>query len=454
MDTSTMTHPHPAFMALVLAAGGGTRMKSRLPKVMHGLAEKPLIAHVLASVQPLSPQKTVLVLAPHMDEVKKEALRHLPACQFAEQDKPQGTGHAVRSALSHFKGFEGLVLVLYGDTPLIRTETIAAMLDTQQREKAAISLLGMRPSPPTGYGRLVMPTEPYVERIVECKDASESEKHIPWVWAGVMAFDAAFLSEALEALAPSPVTGEYYLTALIEMAAARSLRSVMVPVEVEEAMGINTRAQLAEAAQALQQRLRMRAMASGATLIDPATVYLCTDTQLGQDVIVHPQVVFGAGVRVDDGVEIRSFSHLEGVHVQTGATVGPFARLRPGTTVGEGAHVGNFVELKKAKLGKGAKVNHLSYVGDAQVGAAANIGAGTITCNYDGMNKYETTIGDHAFIGSNTALVAPVTVGAGAVVGAGSVVTQDVPPDSLALARGQQVNLPGRGKALKDKKKA
>ncbi|MBY0408215.1 MAG: bifunctional UDP-N-acetylglucosamine diphosphorylase/glucosamine-1-phosphate N-acetyltransferase GlmU, partial [Rickettsiales bacterium] len=356
-------------------------------------------------------------------------------------------------AMPELDSYEGIVLVLYGDTPMIGTETIAALLEKHANEKAAISLLGMQPQPPTGYGRLVMKTAPYVERIVECKDASPKEKEITWVWAGVIAFDAAFLREGLNALTPSPVTNEYYLTALIEMATAKGLKTVMQPVSVTEAMGINTRAQLAEAEAALQQQLRLRAMENGATLIDPMSVYLSPDTQLGRDVVVHPQVVFGPGVSVADNVEIRSFCHLEGATIAASAIIGPYARLRPGSVVGEGAHVGNFVELKKATLGKGAKANHLSYIGDASVGEGANIGAGTITCNYDGVNKHETIIGAHAFIGSNSALVAPVTIGEGAVVGAGSTITQNVPADSLALARSQQVSIPGRGKELKQAKR-
>lgn len=440
-------HKHK-FATVILAAGQGTRMRSSLPKVMHKLGGLPLISHVLKTAAPLSPEKTILVLAPHMDSVQAVAKN----CQFATQDKQQGTGHAVKCAMPLLEGYKGIVLILYGDTPLITTETIDTLLTRHVEKKATISLLGMQPNPPTGYGRLVMAGE-HVERIVECKDASAEEKKIPDVWAGVIAFDAGFLREALKALEPSPVTKEYYLTSLIEMATAENLLTIMVPVSVEEAMGINTRAQLAEAEHALQQRLRARAMNEGATLIDPATIYLSTDTVLGRDVVVHPQVVFGPNVTVAENVEIKSFSHLEGATVAKNAIIGPYARLRPGTQIGEGAHVGNFVELKKASLGKGAKANHLSYIGDATIGENANIGAGTITCNYDGINKHETHIGAGAFIGSNTALVAPVTIGEGAIIGAGSVITEDVPADALAIARGQQVTIPARAKALKAKPK-
>ena len=448
----TTQHKHN-FACLILGAGQGTRMRSALPKVMHKLAGQPLISHVLASVAPLHPEKTILVLASHMASVQAEAMKTIPACSFAIQDKQQGTGHAVQCALPQLENYEGIVLVLYGDTPLITCETINTLFIRHKSEKAAISLLGMKPNPPTGYGRLVMSREPYVERIVECKDASEEEKRIPHVWAGVIAFDAAFLRNALPKLKPSPVTQEYYLTTLIEIATAKGLRTVMLPVSVEEAMGINTRAQLAEAEAVLQKNLRIHAMEQGATLIDPASIYLSADTKLGRDVVVHPHVVFGPGVTVAEKVEIHSFSHIEGATIETGAIIGPYARLRPGSMIGEEAHIGNFVEIKKSKLGKGAKANHLSYIGDATIGEGANIGAGTITCNYDGINKYETFIGAHAFIGSNTSLVAPVTVGAGAMVGAGSTITQHVPEDALAIARAQQANIPGRAKILKARPK-
>jgi len=432
-----MAHEHKhKFASLILAAGAGTRMRSSLPKVMHKLAGQPMINHVLNAVAPLKPEKTVVVVAPHMDSVKAAT----PKCAFAVQDAQKGTGHAVRSAKNALKGYQGTVLVLYGDTPMIRTETLSTLLKEHVEKKAAISLLGMKPDSPMGYGRLVMKKPPFVECIVECKDASAAEKKIPWVWAGVMAFDAKFLWAALGTLKPSKATGEYYLTSLVEMAAAKKLRTVMVEVGVDEAMGINDRIQLAQAEKIIQQRLRAKAMLEGATLIDPESVYLSLDTKLGRDVVIYPHVVFGPGVSIADNVEIRPFSHLEGVTIHKHATIGPFARLRPGSVIGEGAHVGNFVELKKTTLGKGAKVNHLSYVGDTTVGGGANIGAGTITCNYDGTDKYNTMIGENAFIGSNSSLVAPVTIGEGAVVGAGSVITENVPAGTLAIARALQVN--------------
>lgn len=440
-------------MAVVLAAGKGTRMRSELPKVMHRLVGMPMIANVLSTLKSLSPQKTVVVVAPHMESVKEAARKEMPSCLFASQSEQLGTGHAVKMAESHYANFDGTVLVLYGDTPLITTATLSHLLTEKKKHNAAIALLGMKPESPMGYGRLLMKKEPFVERIIECKDANTEEKKIPWVWGGVMAFDAKFLHEALEVLEKSPITGEYYLTTLVEMAAAKSLTTVNVPVTVEETMGVNDRVQLAEAEKLLQDKMRKKAMEEGATLIDPSSVYFSADTKLGQDVTVHPHVVFGAGVTVENGVEIKSFSHIEGATIKKKAVVGPFARLRPGTVIGEEAHVGNFVELKQTKLGKGAKANHLSYIGDSVVGADANIGAGTITCNYDGFNKYQTDIGEGAFIGSNTALVAPVKVGSYAIIGAGSVITKDVEEGALAVTRPEQVNKSGKAKEIRQRKK-
>ena len=443
------------FTTIILAAGAGTRMRSSLPKVMHKLAGQPMICHVLDAVKPLSPDKIVVVTAPHMDSVKKVCTQTLEDCRFAVQSEQKGTGHAVRCAESEYVGYDGTVLVLYGDTPMITAETIDKVLTQHAQSNVAISLLGMKPESPIGYGRLVMKEEPFVEHIVECKDASFEEKKIPWVWAGVMAFNAKFLAEELTKLQPSKATGEYYLTSLIEIATAKKLCTIMVPVNNEEAMGVNDRLQLSQAETLCQNRLREKAMLSGVTMLDPSTTYLSLDTQFGRDVVVHPQVVFGPGVTVADNVEIRSFSHIEGAAIENNAIIGPFARLRPGSVIGEGAHVGNFVELKKTTLGKNAKANHLSYVGDTQVGEGANIGAGTITCNYDGTNKFNTVIGAGAFIGSNSSLVAPVTIGAGAIIGAGSVITQDVGDDELGLTRAPQINKPGKAKKIRlNQKKA
>lgn len=438
---------------MILAAGKGTRMKSDLPKVMHKLANRSMIAHVAAACGTLNPARMVVVVAPGMEPVVQEAAKHFSGCGSAIQHEQLGTGHAVRIGMEELADFQGDVLVVYGDTPLLTSSTLSHLLAAKREAKAAIALSGMQPLDPAGYGRLVMSKPPFVERIVECKDANKKEKSIGWVWGGVMAFDAAFLREGLAQLTPSPVTGEYYLTALLDMAKKRKLRSLNVPVSVEESMGVNSRAQLAQAEAALQTRLRNYAMAEGATLVAPETVFLSADTKLGRDVVIHPHVFFGPGVTVANGVEIRSYCHLEGASVGAGTVMGPFARLRPGAKLAENVHIGNFVEIKQSTLERGAKVNHLTYVGDARVGESANVGAGTITCNYDGFNKHLTDIGAGAFIGSNTSLVAPVKVGAGAIIGAGSVVTQDVPDDAIYVERADASIKDGAAKTFKDKRK-
>lgn len=438
---------------LILAAGKGTRMKSALPKVLHPLAGLPMITHVLSATAALKPEQTVLVAAPGMEDVQAVARAASPSVRFAVQQKQLGTGNAVAEGCKALEKFSGDVLVVYGDTPLLVPETLSGLLQTKREHKAAIALLGMEPEDPTGYGRLIMQKPPFVERIVECKDASTQQKQVRWVWGGVMAFDVAFLREGLSALKPSSATGEYYLTALVEMAAAKGQKTVMLPIEAEEAMGVNSRAQLAEAESAFQQRLRQRAMDNGATLVSPETVFLAADTVLGEDTVVHPYVVFGPGVHVGKNVEIRSFCHIEQAKIADGARIGPYARLRPGTQVGEEAHIGNFVEIKQSHIERGAKVNHLSYVGDAAVGEGANVGAGVITCNYDGFAKHRTDIGAGAFIGSNASLVAPVAIGDGAIVGAGSVVTEDVPAGALAVERGAQQVKPGGATRIKEKKR-
>jgi bifunctional UDP-N-acetylglucosamine pyrophosphorylase / glucosamine-1-phosphate N-acetyltransferase len=444
-------HKHN-FACIILAAGKGIRMRSDMPKVMHKLAGKPLIAHALACIRPIKAQKTVVVIRQEMESVKSAVMKEAPETSLAFQNTQEGTGHAVKCGMESLKDFNGTVLVLYGDTPLIRSETLMSLLEQKAEHQATIALLGMEPQNPMGYGRLVMEQMPWVELIVECKDATPEEKQIRWVWGGVMAFDSQFLRNALNELTPSPITNEYYLTALVKMAADKHQRSLMVPMEEEEAMGINDRAQLAQAEHALQQRLRKKAMTEGATLIDPETVYFSVDTKLAQDVVIHPQVVFGPGVTVESGAEIRAFSHLENARVGKNAIIGPFARLRPGAVIGESAHVGNFVEIKNSTLGKEAKANHLTYLGDTTVGRGANIGAGTITCNYDGVSKHQTVIGDYAFIGSNTSLVAPVNIGQAAIVGAGSVITQDVEPDALAVARAAQSNKADKATKIRQRK--
>jgi bifunctional UDP-N-acetylglucosamine pyrophosphorylase / glucosamine-1-phosphate N-acetyltransferase len=443
-------HKHN-FAGIILAAGKGTRMRSALPKVMHKVAGQPMISHVLATLKSLSPQKTVLVIAPGMADVKDAAEQVAPGCNVVVQDKQQGTGHAVLCAEEAINKYSGTVLVLYGDTPLITPGTLERLLT--MAESAEIVVLGMRLADPTGYGRLVVDSSGQLEEIIECKDATPTQKQLTLCNSGVMAISGKYLFTLLKQIKPDNAAGEYYLTDIVGAADEHNLHCHVVEADATEMMGINSRAQLAEAEAIMQQRLRQQAMEQGATLIDPNTVYLSMDTKLGQDVIIHPQVVFGPGVTVENNAEVRSFCHIEGARIGKKAIIGPFARLRPGSIIGDGAHVGNFVELKNTTMAKNAKANHLSYVGDTQVGEGANIGAGTITCNYDGFGKYKTTIGAYAFIGSNTSLVAPVNVGEGAIIGAGSVITEDVEADALAVTRAPQINKSAKAKEIRQRKK-
>jgi bifunctional UDP-N-acetylglucosamine pyrophosphorylase / glucosamine-1-phosphate N-acetyltransferase len=439
------------FAAVILAAGEGTRMKSAIPKAMHPVAGQPMIAHVLDAVRTLTPAATVVVIGPRMDAVA----RLVASAETAIQDPPLGTGDAVRAALGMLDGrlapqgdIEN-ILVLYGDTPLLQGGTLARLLSEQERAPAAILLAGMRPADPGPYGRLLSAPDGGIVQIVEAADATPKEAAIGLVWGGLMLIRACHATELIDRLDRSNAKREFYLTGIVELATSKGLRCRAIELPAEELIGINTRAELAEAEALMQWRLRRAAMDDGATLVAPETVFLNTDTRLGRDVVVEPNVTFGSGVSVGEGARINSFSHLEGAVVGPGAIVGPFARLRPGAVLEDDVHVGNFVEVKAARLGVGAKANHLSYIGDAEVGPRTNIGAGTITCNYDGFNKHRTTIGESVFIGSNTALVAPVTVGDGAYVAAGSVVTREVPANALTIARGQQVDKPGRASEIR-----
>ncbi|HEU5048565.1 MAG TPA: bifunctional UDP-N-acetylglucosamine diphosphorylase/glucosamine-1-phosphate N-acetyltransferase GlmU [Rickettsiales bacterium] len=438
---------------VILAAGKGTRMRSTMPKVMHKVVGKPMLMHVVDTALSCGAQKVVAVTAPEMEHVRTGVKNHYgQAVDNAVQQQQLGTGDAVKAAEEALKGFSGNVIVLYGDTPLIQRETILAMdAALNASPKLAVAVLGMEVEGPNAYGRLVVNKDGGLERIVEVKDATEEEKRIRLCNSGVMAVKSSVLFALLARLDNKNANGEFYLTDLVKHARADGHDCAVVKADGGELMGVNSRVELAVAEAFVQNALRRKAMDNGATLIDPETVYFAHDTKIGKDVIIHPNVVFGVGVEIEDNVEIRSFSHIEGAHVRAHATIGPFARLRPGTDVGESAHVGNFVELKKATLEKGAKANHLSYIGDAHVGAKANIGAGTITCNYDGFKKYKTEIGAGAFIGSNSALVAPVKIGDGAIVAAGSVVTSDVPGDALSVARSRQEDKPGWAKNFREK---
>ncbi|MEH3121482.1 MAG: bifunctional UDP-N-acetylglucosamine diphosphorylase/glucosamine-1-phosphate N-acetyltransferase GlmU [Sphingomonas phyllosphaerae] len=431
---------------VVLAAGKGTRMKSDLHKVLHPIAGRPMLLHLLASAATLSPERTVVVTGAGREQVEA-AVTPLGA-KIAVQAEQLGTGHAVMQAREALAGFTGDVLILYGDVPLVRAETMRAMLDRLDGEDApAVVVLGFRPADAGAYGRLIVAEGgDRLDKIVEYKDADAAERAVTLCNSGLMAARGELLFDLLARLGNDNAAGEYYLTDVVELSGA----AVVVEASADEVTGVNSRGELAAVEAMWQQARRAQAMADGATLIAPETVWFAHDTVLGRDVTVEPNVVFGPGVSVADGATIRAFSHLEGATVGARADVGPYARLRPGAVLAETAKVGNFVEIKKATVGVGAKVNHLSYIGDAEVGARANIGAGTITCNYDGFFKYRTVIGEGAFVGSNSALVAPVSVGAGAIVGAGSVVVRDVTADSLALARGRQEERDGWAKRFRD----
>jgi bifunctional UDP-N-acetylglucosamine pyrophosphorylase/glucosamine-1-phosphate N-acetyltransferase len=435
---------------VILAAGKGTRMKSDLPKVLHRVAGRSMIGHVLAAVGALDPDRVVVVVGPGMDDV---AAAVAPA-PTAVQESQLGTADAVRAAFGLLEGFSGDVLVLYGDTPLVTPATLRAMVDARAHaDDPAVVVLGMRPDDPGAYGRLILDAAGGLDKIVEYLDATPDERAVTLCNAGLMAFDGARMVELIGRIGNDNKKGEYYLTDVVQIARAEGLACAVVEGSTQEVIGVNSRVELAEVEAIMQRRLRKAAMENGATLADPDTVYFSFDTQLGRDVVVGQNVVFAPGVRVGDGVEIKPFCHLEQVSVDNGAILGPYARLRPGAVIGADAHIGNFVEIKNATVEPGAKVNHLTYIGDARVGAKANIGAGTITCNYDGFGKYHTDIGAGAFIGSNSSLVAPVSVGAGAIVGAGSVVTQDVAAESLAVARGRQQTYPGWAADFRDRKR-
>ena len=444
-------------LAIVLAAGEGTRMRSARPKVLHSIAGRSLLEHVLAALNKAGITAIAVVIGPGQDEVAAAAKRALPAAAIFVQQERRGTAHAVLAAKTAIEKQPDDILIVYGDTPLVRPATLTR-LRAPLANDADIAVLGFRPADSAGYGRLIIKGADLIA-IREEADAGLSERAIGLCNGGIMALAGKTALAILERIGDHNRKHEFYLTDAVEIARSMQLRAVAVEVEEDDVRGINTKGQLAEAEAVAQQRLRQAALAAGVTLIAPETVHLSADTKFGKDVVVEPYVVFGEKVTVEDGAVIHSFSHLAGAHVGKGVSVGPFARLRPGTRLGDGARIGNFVEVKEAVIEAGAKANHLSYIGDALVGANANVGAGTITCNYDGSEKHRTEIGEDAFIGSNSALVAPVKIGAGAYVGSGSVITEDVPADALALARGRQTIKEGwasrlRGLKLLGKKKA
>ncbi|WP_010164435.1 bifunctional UDP-N-acetylglucosamine diphosphorylase/glucosamine-1-phosphate N-acetyltransferase GlmU [Sphingomonas sp. PAMC 26617] len=433
--------------AIVLAAGKGTRMKSDLHKVLHPIAGRAMLLHLVDSIAQLDPAMTVVVTGAGREQV--EAAVAPLGIATALQAEQLGTGHAVAQAEAALAGFDGDVLILYGDVPLVTTATMRAMLDRLNApDQPATVVLGFRPADAGAYGRIVA-HDGVIAKMVEYKDATDAERVVDLCNSGLMAVRSADLFALLARVGNDNAAGEYYLPDIVMLATADGRASAVIETGAGEVAGVNSRAELAAVEADWQAQRRLRAMADGATLIAPETVWFAHDTRIGRDVVIEPNVVFGPGVTVADGVMIHAFSHIEGATIGANAEVGPFARLRPGAVMGEKSKVGNFVEMKKATLGAGAKASHLTYLGDAEVGEGANIGAGTITCNYDGFFKYKTVIGAGAFIGSNSALVAPVTIGAGATVGAGSVITADVDADALALARARQETRPGWGKRFR-----
>jgi bifunctional UDP-N-acetylglucosamine pyrophosphorylase/glucosamine-1-phosphate N-acetyltransferase len=436
-------------LSIVLAAGEGTRMRSAQPKVLHAIAGRSLLAHVLAAVHDAGGTSTAVVVGPGHEAVAAEAKRVLPEARIFVQDERRGTAHAVLKAKAAIEQGAQDVVVIFGDTPLLSAQTLR-QLRRALAEGAAVAVLGFRPADPAGYGRLIV-TGGELTAIREDKDAAPDERAIDLCNGGLMALAGTHALDILERIGDDNSKREFYLTDAVTIARELGLKVQAIEVEEDEVRGINTKAQLAETEAVLQKRLRQAALDSGVTMIAPETVFLSADTKLGRDVVVEPYVVFGPGVVVKDGAVIHSFSHLEGAQVGPGVSVGPFARLRPGARLGAGSRVGNFVEVKEATIGEGAKANHLAYIGDATVGEGANIGAGTIVCNYDGVAKHRTEIGRGAFIGSNSALVSPVSIGEGAYVATGSVITDDVPADALVFGRARQVIKENRAKSLREK---
>ncbi|HZL30868.1 MAG TPA: bifunctional UDP-N-acetylglucosamine diphosphorylase/glucosamine-1-phosphate N-acetyltransferase GlmU [Pseudolabrys sp.] len=440
--------PERTCLTIVLAAGEGIRMRSSTPKVLHEIGSRSLIAHVLTAAVEAGGGQIAVVVGPDHAVVEAQAKAIAPRTQIFEQRERKGTAHAVLAARAALAKGTDDILVMFADTPLVRPQVLGE-LRTALAKGAAVAVLGFRPEDPTGYGRLVMQgTE--LEAIREDKDATPDEREIGFCNGGLMALAGAHALRILEAIGNDNAKGEYYLTDAVAIARRMGLKAVAIETGEDDVRGINSKTQLAEAEAVLQGRLRSAALEAGVTMTAPDTVFLSADTKFGKDVTIEPNVVFGPGVTVEDGATIRAFSHLEGAHVGKGARVGPFARLRPGAHLGADVHIGNFVEVKQATIEAGAKANHLAYIGDARVGEGANVGAGAITCNYDGSDKHHTDIGKNAFIGTNSSLVAPVKIGDGAYVGSGSVVTKDVPADALAVARGEQVNKEGGAKRLRD----
>jgi bifunctional UDP-N-acetylglucosamine pyrophosphorylase / glucosamine-1-phosphate N-acetyltransferase len=438
------------FAVVILAAGQGTRMRSDTHKVLHPIASQPLLLHLLDQVDALGADKRVVVVGKGRDQV--EVALKARDVTVAHQAEQKGTGHAVQQAADTLVGYEGAVLVLYGDTPFVEADTLKRMLDRLDGEGGpGVVVLASKPDDPLKYGRIILGEGDRIAKMVEYKDATEEERAVRLCNSGMMAVRAGDLFRWLGQVTNENAAKEYYLPDIVNIAAAEGREAVVIEGDPYETAGVNSRAELAHLELEWQRRRREQALDEGATLIDPESVWFAYDTKLGRDVTVEPHVVFGPGVEVADGAMIHAFSHIEGAKIGARASIGPFARIRPGTRLADNTKVGNFVELKKAEVGEGAKINHLSYIGDTEVGGRSNIGAGTITCNYDGFGKYRTVIGEGAFIGSNTALVAPVSIGAGAIVGAGSVITRDVERDSLAVERSEQKGIAGWARRFRER---
>lgn len=434
---------------VVLAAGAGTRMKSALPKVLHPLANRPMVGHVLANAEALKPEKIVGVIAPGAAGLAQAFAPHPTVVQA----KPLGTGHAARAALGALEGHAGPVLVMFGDAPLVTTETLKRLVTACARQKAAVGVLGFVAQDPKPYGRLIV-ERGVLERIVESRDATKVERKIDFCNSGVMCLDGKLIAAFLRAITNDNAKREFYLTDVVAIARAAGHKAIAVDGPETEFLGINSRAELAKAERALQQRLRAAAMAAGVTMTDPETVWLSADTKIAADVTLGPNIRFGTGVTIASNVNIKAFCDIEGARIGRGAIIGPFARIRPGSVVNEDVHIGNFVELKATVMGRGAKANHLAYLGDSDIGAGSNVGAGMIAVNYDGFGKYRTRVGRNAFVGSNSSLVAPVRIGTGAYVPAGSVITHDVPAGAVVFGRARQVTKRGLADELRAKLKA
>jgi bifunctional UDP-N-acetylglucosamine pyrophosphorylase/glucosamine-1-phosphate N-acetyltransferase len=434
---------------VVLAAGAGTRMKSALPKVLHPLAGWPMLRHVLDNVGRLKPALVVGVISPGASAVAAAFAPH----PTVVQKQPLGTGDAAKAALGVLKGHRGPVLVVFGDAPLVTTASMKKLIAACTRTKAAVGVLGFKAADPTPYGRLIV-HDGQLEKIVESKDADATEKAVDFCNSGVMCLEGGLIAGLIGAIRNDNIKREFYLTEAVRLARQAGHPTIAVEGEESEFQGVNSRVELAVAERALQGRLRTAAMTAGVTMTDPDTVWLSADTRIAADVTIGPNVRFGLGVSVATGVQIKAFCDIEGARIGSGALIGPFARIRPGSDVGEDVHIGNFVELKATRMARGAKANHLAYLGDSDIGAASNIGAGTIAVNYDGYGKHRTVVGAEAFVGSNSSLIAPVRIGRGANVTAGSVVTEDVPAGAVAFGRARQVTKKGRAAPLRAKLKA